>query len=515
MRKQGICLAVFLALYQVLGTGAHRAVAAEEAANAAIGSAPAGQTSGVSDSMAHQAATEAAQDAGRAGGQNAAAGTEAPSAVPKDALPENDVMGQGAGQSKDESLLPEENMNDNETLFGMRRGVVHPYVAVGAEYTDNLYNLDKQRVNNLLIDVNPGIWLSLPGKKQLPVTLAPNNASTGGYQYEMERYERTDRFQLFLLGDLDYKMYSEDSNLNEMLYRLQGFARYNFPAGLSLQILDAYTHNQDRYDVGFPDSQLTHVFNSNSLMGTIDWLITEKFQLRGDLSFFTLNYDEAAFSYLERDDIAFDLHFFFHATDKTAFFLEYRYIDTQYDSNTDYNSNSNDYYFGMTWDSTEKLSFLARVGLRQKSYDNSQFSDWDGFIFELQTVYRMTEKSKLTFDLYRQDEETDMIEAEDKVMLGASLGYNWDITDKISFGISGRYENADYRTRNGFSYVDSNGNVEYSRKDDRFIISPRLDYLFTEWLKAGIGYRYERRDSNIDLYDYYSNTIFVDAKVAF
>jgi len=519
MRKREICVAIFLALYQVLGAmGDDYALAVEGAANTvAVNSTTAttaiGQTPDLSDPLARQAAMEAAQEAAGAGGESAA-GQGASSNVPSDVMPENDVMGQG-GQGNDESLLPEDNLNDDEDLFGMRRGVVHPYVAIGAEYTDNLYNLDKDRVDNLLIDVNPGIWLSLPGKKQIPVTLAPNNSSAGGYQYEMERYERTDRFQLFFLGDIDYKMYSDDSDLNEMLYRLQGFARYNFPAGLTLQILDAYTHNQDRFEIGHPDSHMTHIFDSNSIMGTIDWLITEKFQVTADLSLFSLRYDEEAFSYLERDDLALDLHFFFHVTDKTAFFLEYKYVDTQYDSNTPYDSTSNAYYIGMTWDTTDKLSFLTRVGLRDKTYDDSQFSDWDGFVFELQTTYRMTEKSKLTLDLYRQNEETDMVAAEDKIMIGVALGYDLDITDKISFGIRGRYENADYRRRAGYNYyVDADGNEEYSRQDDRFIITPRLDYLFTEWLKAGIGYRYEQRDSNIDIYDYYSNTIFADVKVA-
>ncbi|MDR3088513.1 MAG: outer membrane beta-barrel protein [Desulfobulbaceae bacterium] len=532
MKKQGVCVAVFLAMYQIFAAGGdHRVLAAEEIIGAATQTSATSEASALSDPMARQAAEEAARQTGEAGSESAA--EQMSDVLPHDAadaadtadsmreaMPssDGDAAGDAMGQNSeggDESLLPEDNLEDDEELFGMRRGVVHPYVAVGAEYTDNLYNLDKDRVDNLLITINPGIWISLPGKKQIPVTLAPNNASAGGYQYEMEDYERTDRFQIFLLGDLDYRMYSEDSNLNETMFRLQGFARYNFPAGLTLQILDAYTHNQDRFEIGHPNAHLTHIFDSNSIMGTIDWLITEKFQVTGDLSLFSIVYDEEEFNYLERDDLALDLHLFFHATDKTSFFLEYKYIDTQYDSNDPYDSTSDSYYIGATWDTTDKLSFLLRLGLRDKSYDDPQFKDWDGFVFELQSTYRLTEKSKLTGNIYRQNEETDMLAAEDKIMLGAALGYDLDITDKISFGIRGRYENADYRRRAGYSYyTDPDGDPEYNREDDRFIISPRLDYLFTEWLKAGIGYRYEERDSNIDIYDYYSNTIFIDAKVA-
>ena len=416
---------------------------------------------------------------------------------------ETDVPLGQSGQNN-ESLLPEDSEDSEENLFGWKKGVVHPYVAVSGEYTDNLYNLDKDRVENLLITINPGIWLSFPAKKQVPVTLATNNASPGGYQYELEDYERSDKYQVFILGDIDYRTYSDNSELDELLWRLQGMGRYNFASGLSLQILDAYTHNQDRFEVGRPDATLSHVFDSNSLVGTIDWQFTEKFRGTFDLSLFSLFYDEDAFRYLERDDIAYDFHLFFNYSEKTSFFGEYKHITVTYDTDSVYDSNSDLYYLGMTWDSTEKLSFLVKLGLQQKEFDNSAFDNFEGFVFELQTVYRFSEKTKFTLNFYRQNEETDNIESTDKVNIGGYLGYDQELTDKLSWGFRLRYENADYRERY----------VARDREDDRFIFSPNIDYLLTEWLKAGIGYRYEKRDSTYDLYDYYSNTIFANIKLA-
>jgi hypothetical protein len=471
------------------GVDDHRLLAADKAS--------ADVTSGLSDPMARQAAMEATREAQQPPGS-------------REATQNNDVMGATGGN---ESLLPESNRqaDDNEGLFGMGGGVIHPYVTIGTEYTDNLYNVDKNRVSGMTTFFNPGIWLSLPGKKQIPVTLAPNNPSTGGYQYEMADYGRADRLQLFLLGDLEYRMYSEDSNLSEWLYRLQGMARYNFPSGLSLQILDAYTHGQDRFDIGYQDSRLTHVFDSNSVMGTVDWLMTEKFQARADLSLFTLRYNEREFAFMERDDWALDLHFYYHYSEKTAFYLEYKYIDTQYDSNTLYNSTSNEYYVGVAWDATDKLSFLVRVGLREKFYDNNQFSDWSGLAFGLQSTFRLTDKSKFTGEIYRNNEETDMLSAEDRITTGAALGYDVDITDKVSVGIRGLYEYGDYRRRPGYSYYpDPTTSEEYyrDRTDTRWAISGQVNYLFNQYLKASIGYRYENRSSTIDIYDYYANTVF-------
>ena len=488
-------MGILLALCQVIGgVDDHRLLAAEEAAGAATVNAAASTTSALSDPMARQAAMEAAREA-----------EQAP--APRDTARNNDVMGRpGNG----ESLLPESSPHDDEGLFGMGPGVIHPYVTIGVEYTDNLYNLDKNRVSGFTTSFSPGIWLSLPGKKQVPVTLVTNNPSNGGYQYEMPNFGRADRLQLFLLGDLDYRMYSDNSGLNAWLYRLQGLARYNFPSGLSLQILDAYTRNQDRFDIGYQDSRLNHIFNSNSVMGTVDWQITEKFQAKADVSLFSLWYDEREFAGMERDDWAFDLHLYYHFSEKTAFFIGYKYIDTQYNTNTLYDSTSNEYYAGVAWDATDKLSFLFRIGLRDKTYDRSQLSDWTGMTFELQSTLRLTEKSKFTGSIYRNNEESDMYLAQDVIRTGASLGYELALTDKISLGINGLYEYSDYRRLPGYNYyINPDGSLAYdNRRDERYAIGWQVNYLFTDWLRAGIGYRYEERNSTIGIYDYYSNTIF-------
>jgi len=504
MRKQSTYVGILLALCQTVGmVGVPLFFAADKAVGATTALDTAGEASVLNDPMARQAAIEAAREA-----------AEPP---PARAARNEDVMGRPGGNT---SLLPEDNLKEanDEGLFGMRRGVIHPYVTVGAEYTDNLYNLDKDRISSMSFSFTPGIWLSLPGKQQIPVTLAPNNPSAGGYQYEMANYERVDRMQFFLLGELNYRIYSEDSNLSEMLYRVQGLARYNFPSGLSLQVLDAYTHGQDRFEIGRPDSRLNHVFDSNSLMGTVDWLMTEKFQARADVSLFTLRYDEREFDPMERDDLAFDLHLYYHYSERTAFYLEYKYIDTSYNSNTLYDSTSNEYYVGVAWDATDKLSFRLRIGFRNKFYDNSQLRDWSGMIFGLQSALRVSDKSRFSGEIYRNNEETDVFTAADRIMTGAALGYDLDLTEKISFGARARYEYADYRRRDGYSYYPNPINEEEftrERRDVRWIISGQINYLFTEWLRADIGYRYENRDSTIGIYNYYSNTIFADVRVAF
>ena len=161
-------------------------------------------------------------------------------------------MGQAEGGNI--SLLPEDvSDTGDDDLFGAEGGYFHPYISLGLEYTDNLYNINDTfedgETDNLLTTISPGIWFALPRKKIIPISINPNNSSPGGLQLQFEDYEGTDRYQAYALGGLDFKYYSEDSDLDKIDGLLEGMMRYNMRGGLSLQLVDSYTHGQDQLEV--------------------------------------------------------------------------------------------------------------------------------------------------------------------------------------------------------------------------------------------------------------------------
>lgn len=413
----------------------------------------------------------------------------------------------GQSAEGDVSLLPEdvEIAGEEDDLFGLKGGYFHPYLTLTAEYTDNLFNLDEERTSNVLTVITPGIWFSIPRKKQIPVTVAPHNSSPGGVQLQLDDYAGEDKYQLYLLASLDYKMYSADSDLNDESYILEGMFRYNFSGGLSLQIVDRYTHTQDRFEVGFPDSRNTHIFDSNWLVGTADWRITEKLRVQADLSLFDLVYDEDVYDYLDREDLAFDLYGYFDYSLKTSFFLEYKHVNITYDVDSFKDSEQDNLLLGVKYDSTEKLAYLAKLGYQTKEYTSNTegFSDYDGVTVELQALYKFSEKVKLTLDGYYRNEETDDEGASDKTVLGVAFGYDHEFSDRLSGRIRLRYENADYTEV-----------TIAERDDDRIVFRPSLQYAFREWLMAEVGYEYDTRNSTNDVYDYYTNSFFIDVNLA-
>jgi len=413
---------------------------------------------------------------------------------------ESDAMVQSGDEKV--SLLQEdaESLEEEDDLFGIKRGYFHPMLSLSVSYTDNLYNLDEDRVENVLTVIAPGIWMSYPRRDEEPLAIASHNSSAGGLQYMLEDYEATDRYELYLKAAAQYKHYSDDSELNDFEYGIEGMGRYNFPGGLTLQITDQYTRSQDRFDLGYQDSSLLHLFYSNLLIGTADWKITEKFRIKGDVSLFFLRYDDDEFDYLERDDLFLELYGYFNWTKKTSIFLNYKYGMIAFDTYNDYDSEQHLLYAGIKWDSTKKTSLYAKAGFQDKQYtnDGSTFADQFGLALEAQLRYRYSEKTIFQFTLYKKNEETDSLQAQDKNVWGASFSYDQEYTDKLKGTFRTKFEYADYTEISG-----------EERDEWRLVLEPKIRFAFRDWINAELGYRFDKRDSTQDRFDYYSNTIFL------
>ena len=422
-------------------------------------------------------------------------------------------MPMGQTEGGDVSLLPEDvsDPGDDE-LFGTEGGYFHPYISLGLEYTDNLYNIDDRfeegGTENWLTTISPGIWFALPRKKIIPITINPNNSSPGGLQLQFEDYEGTDRFQAYALGGLDFNYYSEDSDLNKTNGLFEGLMRYNLRGGLSLQLVDRYTHGQDQLEIGSLIRDQVRDFDSNFFMATGDWDITEKFRIQLDYFNFALWYEDEINQFLDRVDNGINLYGYFNYSLKTSFFLEYKFVDVAYDERTQIDNTSNFWYGGIKWDTTEKLALLFKLGYQDKKFDDVSMGqeDFDGMVYDLQFIYRYSEKTIFEFDLYRTNEETDNFLASDKTVIGADLQYRQKFSERWSGSIGLIYENAQYSDMLVADLDD--------RDDDTIFFRPAVQYLFREWLMFELAYEYETRDSTDDLFDYDTNTIMFNVNFA-
>ena len=356
------------------------------------------------------------------------------------------------GQSGEgESLLPEDTIETDTAseTYGVAGGYVHPYITLAGEWTDNLYNVDFDEKSNFLTRISPGVWFALPRTKEVPITITPHNSAAGGLQYELEEYARDEfnRFNAYLLGGLDFKFYSEDSDLNATNGRLEGLARYNMKGGISLQILDRYTRDNDMFDIGSYLLETQRRYYSNFLELTADWEISERLRVKGNYNNFYLEYDEDVDAWLNRDDNAFGLYGYLNFTEKSAFFINYDYVDVAYEDDFDAKDNEQHFiYLGWDWASTEKTDLLVKLGYQKKEYtEKSRFKDDpDEFAFELQGEHDFTEKTKLITIISRKMEETDSVVASGKLVLGLWVNLSHEFSQRLKGLVDFRFENADY-----------------------------------------------------------------------
>lgn len=408
------------------------------------------------------------------------------------------------------SLLPEDvGTVEDDNLFGLEGGYFHPYISLSAEYTDNVYNLDEdQEVESMIYTISPGIWFALPRKKVIPITLNPHNSSPGGLMIQLEDYEGTDRFQAYALGGLDFKFYSEDSDLDSTNGILEGMVRWNMRGGLALQAVDRYTHGEDLLEYGSLTRNQVRRYDSNFFMATADWDITEKLRLQFDYFNFLVAYDDVMNQFLDRIDNGFNLYGYFNYSLTTAFFVEYKLVDVVYDQNTQIDNQSHFIYGGIKWDTTEKLAMITKVGYQEKVFDSNDIGqeDYSGIALDIQFAYRYSEKTMVELDLYRTNEETDNNFATDKTVTGAALKYSQKFTDRLSASLDIIFEDSQYSNLHTVTVED--------RDDTRWSVRPAAQYLMREWLMFELAYKYDLRESTDDRFDFETNTLFASANLS-
>ena len=395
---------------------------------------------------------------------------------------------------------------DDSDLFGTRGGYFHPYVTFGLDYTDNVFNVAEDTTSSWIGRVAPGIWFSMPRSRTVPVQITPHNTSPGGLQQQVRDIAGTERYQAYALGGLNYRAYSEESDLNGTDGRLEGLFRYNLRGGLSLKVLDSYSHDRDRFGIDSATDENLRRYQSNIFMGTADWDFTEKLRAKVDYSNFILEYDDEQNDFLDRTDNVGDLYGYYKYSPKTAFFLQYRYADVGYDTDVQRDNKQHYGYGGIEWDTTEKLALYFKAGYQKREYEDDEVateSDWDGFTFDLRSLYRFTEKTQFSLDAYSRSEESNSSFAADRLVLGVFANYQQRFTDKFSGLIDFRYENSDY------SQV-----VDLDRDDDRYYIKPALRYQFRDWMMTELAYSFDKRESTIDILDYDTNTVILNLTFA-
>jgi hypothetical protein len=269
-------------------------------------------------------------------------------------------------------------------------------------------------------------------------------------------------------------------------------------------MLDVYEINRDPYGTGgTPDRELDK-FNANLLNTTLAYQFTPKTSLQLDYGNYYLDYDKDRNQYRNRTDNTGSVYLFYNLTPKTSVFVQVEYIAMDYDEDINSDRDVMNYFIGAQMRTSQKLRGQVKLGYGSTDYDDGNLDDRDELLAEARLDYFFTPKTSIYLRGSRGLLASDSIGTNSILSYRAQLGYRQRFTPKLRGEMAFNYEHNDYKDNILVGGVGAD-----QRKDKAYGFVAALGFTATRWLNASVGYEYEERDSNIDINDYTSNSVFL------
>jgi hypothetical protein len=406
-----------------------------------------------------------------------------------------------------------------EQTEGMKEGIVPqagkinfgnlsiiPGVELQGVYDDNIYRKsgkdypsaqttqEQKKVSDWIGHIKPGLLLNyvIPARGYLNL----------GYQ-----------------GDFAFYNSNSNDNWKNNTGNL-GFI-YEAPGGLILGINDFYANVEDpfgsanQYAIGQVKKRWT-----NDLGTKIGYNIASNFRTFLYYNNFVQKYDSIVDFTQNYTDNVFAVGAEARFLPKTWGFLRYSYGQrtfntlgpTQLTDANNANSKFSTVSAGVTWDPGSKLSGEFNIGYQWLTFDHPRTDDGlyrqDQSTWVAQTVVRFaaTETTTLGLTVNRAIRPTSAISNELFTDTGIGLSVNQRLLLKLALTAGISYSKNEYNlTPAGF--------VGGSRTDDNFLANIGLIYQIRDWMGVTVGYNYNQKKSNYEIYEFVDNQFVASLKV--
>lgn len=386
-------------------------------------------------------------------------------------------------------------------IFGRRGGYLHPFLSISEYYTDNVFNANGEKKSDFITVISPGVWLTIPRIYEKLLSIETSNIAPGGFSLSRSTSGSFRRYQTYLFYGADIERFSKYSSEDVTSHKLEGLFQYNLRGGLSIELADQYLASHDTMGTGISSELDKYKTNLSNLILTYDTL--EKIKFRIDYSNFLVNYDASRNDFRDRADNAFSGYIFYKFQPKTSVFIEYDFIDINYDKSALFDSKEYHYFGGLQWDMTAKSKGSVKAGYGVKNFSVSSIGNAKDFIAEAQIDHQFTPKTSVKIKASRRTNETNISTTDFILSNNIEVAYLQRLTGKITGDVNFSYTNDSYKGNLTF------GGETKERKDDTFRGAFALRYNFKEWLYLDSGYIYTKRSSNFSDFDYTTNIVFI------
>ena len=257
-------------------------------------------------------------------------------------------------------------------------------------------------------------------------------------------------------------------------------------------------------DISTPDTYKSSNLSAEYSYGAVtsEGLITLKTRRQA------LDYDRSEDAYLIRDRVKTMVggEFGYQVGSATRAVLDVTKTYVRYDEQLNFVTRDSDetrVLVGVVWESTAATTGFAKVGYKEKDFDNQARGTFYGTDWEVgidwQPVSYTTFRISTSADTFETNGEGDFIRGQNY-----SVRWNHDWLERLSTSFSVTQQNDEYV----FNEVDID-----NRDDELMNYSAALNYQARRWLKFSTYYQFTDRDSNRETIGYDKSVVGVTAEV--
>ncbi|MBW1768494.1 MAG: outer membrane beta-barrel protein [Deltaproteobacteria bacterium] len=295
---------------------------------------------------------------------------------------------------------------------------------------------------------------------------------------------------------------------------------YKAPGGLILGISDFYSDAEDpygsdnEYKLGTPKTERW----SNDLKNKIGYDFGNRVRVFSYFNLYKLDYEREGDFSQDYDEKEYGVGVQARLRPKTWGFIRYHYGERDYSSHplmvngvatNSREDNDADYDWhranmGLTWDPGAKLKGELNFGYQWRDQDNQldaagvRYENEDTWIASTSVTYKATATTSLSLNINRALRTIGSTSTEFYEDTGIGLDLKKMLLAKLRLTAGATYRDHKY-----------NLPVPRNREDDNYDADIGLGYQIQKWLNASVGYRYMKKDSNIEANDFTDNQFMI------
>ena len=392
---------------------------------------------------------------------------------------------------------------------GLRAGPfqVYPFLGVAEIYSDNVFRSQSNRQYDFVHAVSPGMQVQLP---------------FAGLHQAVVDYRAT-------------QLYSQRFSANNVMRQdLTGQILMNFPGGLNINLSGGYTKGFDLRGSAVDVQALEPTrWNTKTFNGQIETLGSQ-FGVRVQVQTIDWKYEnnnQAPFR--DRLSSQGNMTVYGSIAPKTFALLNVGVGRVNYDQNIQLDNTSYNFSTGLRWNATGKTTGEIQVGYTFLTYDRAPVSQATlstggttilstGGTTTLSTggsgnqiVYvngnlnwQPTPRSNISMRPYRTIQQSGVFGTSFYTQTGVKFYGSFSIGIRTTLNGNFQYSHNAYNNDQGTSTLPN-------RTDNRMGGGLGVSYQAVQWLGLRAQYQYDQRNSTIDHFEYFANTLMVSIQGAF